>query len=266
MVDTADSKSVACKSMLVQVRPEALYIANADTVMLYRFFKNLISIFFSASLIFNEKADIRGVCYIAGPRRYFSILLDLIIICIILYIERFFFSFIAHYLIATPETLTKVAVKFSMKIPLSVEEKIIGNRSTILMIIMLVVQCITILYIVPYTWLKFNTTPGKLLLRLKVVDASTFGKITLKQAIKRFFALTVILILSILVLVLVMRVEGIQQSGLPVILILLFVIPLSLNYIYANFDRQRQTWHDKIAGTVVVTSKSSATQEIQQHQ
>ncbi len=234
--------------------------------MLCKFFKNLISIFFSASLIFNEKTDIKGICYVAGPRRYFSILLDLIIICIILYIEVFFFNLIAKYLIAGPETLTKIAAKSLVKIPLHVEEKIISSRLTALMVFMQIFQCITIFCFVLSMWLKFNATPGKLLLRLKVVDASTFEKITLKQAIKRFFALTVIMILSMLVLILIMRVERTPQSGLLIILILLFVIPLSLNYIYANFDRRRQTWHDKVAGTVVVTSKSSATQEIQQHQ
>ncbi|MDR2609800.1 MAG: RDD family protein, partial [Rickettsiales bacterium] len=79
---------------------------------------------------------------------------------------------------------------------------------------------------VAYMWIRFAATPGKLLLGLRVVDEQTFGKMTLKQATKRFFSF------------------------------ILSVAPLFLGFIWSNFDKRCQTWHDKIAGTVVVTSKS----------
>lgn len=75
-------------------------------------------------------------------------------------------------------------------------------------------------------WVKFATTPGKLLFGLRVVDAQTFEKMTLKQATKRFFSF------------------------------ILSVAPLFLGFLWSNFNKRCQTWHDKIAGTVVVMSKS----------
>ncbi|MFV0990299.1 RDD family protein, partial [Wolbachia endosymbiont of Nasonia giraulti] len=89
-----------------------------------------------------------------------------------------------------------------------------------------IVQFIMLFCYVIYMWVKFATTPGKLLFGLRVVDAQTFEKMTLKQATKRFFSF------------------------------ILSVAPLFLGFLWSNFNKRCQTWHDKIAGTVVVTSKS----------
>ena len=82
-------------------------------------------------------------------------------------------------------------------------------------------------YILPFVatvwfWLRYFGTPGKMALRLKIVDADTGGKLSLAQAIGRYFAYFV------------------------------SAIPLLLGYIWVGIDKNKQGFHDKLAGTVVV--------------
>ncbi len=86
---------------------------------------------------------------------------------------------------------------------------------------------IVIGYVLPvvatiWFWLRFLATPGKILLKLKVVDASTGEKMTLGQSIIRYFAYIV------------------------------STIPLCLGFVWVAIDPKKQAWHDKIAKTVVV--------------
>jgi uncharacterized RDD family membrane protein YckC len=78
-------------------------------------------------------------------------------------------------------------------------------------------------------WLRFLGTPGKVLCRLQVVDAKTLTTLTLKQCIIRFL------------------------GYLPATLVLL------IGLVWVAFDRRKQGWHDKLAGSVVIraTSKDS---------
>ena len=71
-------------------------------------------------------------------------------------------------------------------------------------------------------WLRFSGTPGKMALKLKIVDAGTGNKLTFGQAIGRYFAY------------------------------MLSAIPFFLGYIWVGFDKRKQGWHDKLAGTVVI--------------
>lgn len=71
-------------------------------------------------------------------------------------------------------------------------------------------------------WLKMQATPGKILFSLKVLDEKTGQPITLTQSVIRYlgyFASTIVLLLG---------------------------------FIWVAFDRKKQGWHDKMAGTVVV--------------
>ncbi len=82
-------------------------------------------------------------------------------------------------------------------------------------------------YVVPlvatiWFWQRFYGTPGKMALNLKIVDAKTGQKLTLGQSIGRYFAY------------------------------ILSTIPLCLGYIWVAFDKRKQSWHDKLAGTVVI--------------
>ena len=74
-------------------------------------------------------------------------------------------------------------------------------------------------------WLHFSATPGKMVTKLKVVDAKTGGKMSLGQAIGRYFAY------------------------------LVAILPLFLGLIWIGFDKRKQGWHDKLAGTVVIHDK-----------
>ncbi len=71
-------------------------------------------------------------------------------------------------------------------------------------------------------WMRKKGTPGKLVLSAHVVDAETGENLRLGQAIIRYIAYF--------------------ASALP----------LCLGFIWIAFDKKKQSWHDKIAGTVVV--------------
>lgn len=71
-------------------------------------------------------------------------------------------------------------------------------------------------------WIWKQATPGKMLIRSKIVDAKTLGKPSTKQWILRYI--------------------GYYVS----------MIPLGLGYFWIAFDERKQGWHDKMAGTVVV--------------
>lgn len=74
-------------------------------------------------------------------------------------------------------------------------------------------------------WVYKSATPGKMLLNLSIVDATTGEKPSKGQFIGRYFAYYV------------------------------SMIPFFLGIIWVGFDRRKQGWHDKLAGTVVIRSK-----------
>jgi uncharacterized RDD family membrane protein YckC len=82
-------------------------------------------------------------------------------------------------------------------------------------------------YVAPFVatiwlWLRFLGTPGKIVTRLKIVDATTGNKMSAGQAIGRYFAYLVAL------------------------------LPLGIGFIWVGIDKKKQGWHDKLAGTVVI--------------
>jgi uncharacterized RDD family membrane protein YckC len=71
-------------------------------------------------------------------------------------------------------------------------------------------------------WTYKSATPGKMALRLKVVDATTGGAVPTGRLVVRYCGYFV------------------------------SMIPLFLGFIWVGIDRKKQGWHDKMAGTVVV--------------
>ena len=71
-------------------------------------------------------------------------------------------------------------------------------------------------------WIYKSATPGKMVLKMKIVDARTGGKPTTGQLIGRYF--------------------GYYVS----------TIPFCLGLIWVGIDKRKQGWHDKLAGTVVI--------------
>ncbi|MDE2599190.1 MAG: RDD family protein [Rhodocyclaceae bacterium] len=74
-------------------------------------------------------------------------------------------------------------------------------------------------------WMYRQATPGKMMLKLKVVDAKTGGPLTLGQSIIRYI--------------------GYYVSS----------IPLCIGLIWVGLDARKQGWHDKMAGTVVIRTR-----------
>ena len=81
-------------------------------------------------------------------------------------------------------------------------------------------------YVIPFIvviafWVYSGATPGKMLFKLKIVDAETRGPVTPLRLILRYFAYFV------------------------------SAIPLCLGFVWIAWDKNKQSWHDKIARTVV---------------
>lgn len=81
-------------------------------------------------------------------------------------------------------------------------------------------------------WIYRAATLGKMAISAKIVDAQTGGKASTGQLIGRYF--------------------GYFISG----------IPLGLGVIWIAFDRKKQGWHDKLAGTVVVRRKDAGPEKV----
>ena len=75
-------------------------------------------------------------------------------------------------------------------------------------------------------WMKKQATPGKMALSLRILDAATGSKPSSGQFVGRYFAY------------------------------LVSMLPLFLGLIWVAFDKRKQGWHDKLAGTVVVKAKN----------
>lgn len=86
--------------------------------------------------------------------------------------------------------------------------------------------------IVILLWIKMSTTPGKMAIGATIVDARTGGKPSTRQFVIRYL--------------------GYYVSALP----------LLLGYFWAGFDARKQSWHDKMAGTVVVRRKLGTSEPV----
>jgi len=71
-------------------------------------------------------------------------------------------------------------------------------------------------------WFMKQATPGKMALRMKIVDRETGNNPSVGQCIGRYLAY------------------------------FLSALPLGLGFIWVGFDKRKQGWHDKLSGTVVV--------------
>ncbi len=95
------------------------------------------------------------------------------------------------------------------------------TSSAVALVLQLFVQIFWFVFMI-VCWVKWGGTPGKRLLKLKVLDAETGRNLTVGKAILRSI--------------------GYVASS----------VLLCLGYIWVAFDAKKQGWHDKIASTVVV--------------
>ena len=84
------------------------------------------------------------------------------------------------------------------------------------------IQYVAPIAITVWFWTKYLGTPGKMALRLRVVDAQTGQAISTPKAIGRYL--------------------GYYVS----------VFTLMLGFIWVGIDKKKQGFHDKLAGTVVI--------------
>ena len=71
-------------------------------------------------------------------------------------------------------------------------------------------------------WRYRGATPGKMLISARIVDAKAYGPPSTGKLIGRYFAY------------------------------LVSIVPLFLGFLWIAFDKRKQGWHDKLAGTVVI--------------
>ena len=81
-------------------------------------------------------------------------------------------------------------------------------------------------------WVAKQATPGKMAIRAKILDARTGRPPGIGQYIGRYFAYIV------------------------------SATPLGLGFFWIAFDARKQGWHDKLAGTVVVSPKVFEQKEV----
>jgi len=81
-------------------------------------------------------------------------------------------------------------------------------------------------------WIYKSATPGKMAISAKIVDAKSGGNPSTAQCIGRYFAYFI------------------------------SILPLGLGIFWVAFDKRKQGWHDKLAGTVVVRKKNGGVEPV----
>lgn len=82
-------------------------------------------------------------------------------------------------------------------------------------------------YVIPFVvvmafWIYTGATPGKMLFNLKIVDAETKGPVTPLRLVLRYLGYFI------------------------------SILPLGLGFLWIVWDKNKQSWHDKIAKTVII--------------
>lgn len=75
-------------------------------------------------------------------------------------------------------------------------------------------------------WIYRSATPGKILLKMKIVDAKTGGAPSTGQLVMRYLGYFISL------------------------------LPLAIGFIWIYYDKKHQGFHDKIAGTIVIIERN----------
>lgn len=184
-----------------------------------------------SSLPFLSKKQVN---YVSFQRRILSLLIDLMLIGFIFFP---FFGFISRLLYGgvLPSEAIAPILQDSLRNQASLSgvwamfiqdprtyTYFVSQGGLIKMVIDQILQVVFFGVIFVTCWTKFGSTPGKFLLSIKIVDAHTMEKPTLKQSLLRFLG------------------------------VILSALPLFLGVLWAAFDKKHQAWHDKISRTLVV--------------
>jgi uncharacterized RDD family membrane protein YckC len=100
-------------------------------------------------------------------------------------------------------------------------------------------------------WRYRGATPGKMLIGAKIVNAKTLGKPSMGQLIGRYFAYIVSTLPGMVIAVAII-VGSILSARMDLNLWLLVTPLLMWGFVWIAFDKRKQGWHDKLAGTLVI--------------
>jgi uncharacterized RDD family membrane protein YckC len=123
----------------------------------------------------------------------------------------------AGFGVRTAASLIDTVLMLIITAPLPLLLYVVPDETAVLVLSTAVSALVVILF-----WRWKQGTPGKLMLRLRIVDAGTGGE------------------------------PGLRQWCLRYLGYLLSTVPLLLGFFWAAWDPRRQGWHDKLAGTVVI--------------
>ena len=123
----------------------------------------------------------------------------------------------AGFRVRTAASLIDSVLMLIITAPLPLLLYAVPDETAVLVVSTVVSALVVILF-----WRWKQGTPGKLMLRLRIVDAGTGGE------------------------------PGLRQWCLRYIGYLISTLPLLLGFFWAAWDPRRQGWHDKLAGTVVI--------------
>ncbi len=130
----------------------------------------------------------------------------------------------AGFRVRTAASLIDSVLMLIITAPLPLLVFIVPDETAVLVLSTVVSALVVILF-----WRWKQGTPGKLMLRLRIVDAATGGE------------------------------PGLRQWCLRYVGYILSTLPLLLGFLWAAWDPRRQGWHDKLAGTVVIRVPRRAT-------
>jgi uncharacterized RDD family membrane protein YckC len=123
----------------------------------------------------------------------------------------------AGFRVRTAASLIDSVLMLIITAPLPLLVFIVPDETAVLVLSTVLSALMVILF-----WRWKQGTPGKLMLRLRIVDATTGGEPCLRQWCLRYLGY------------------------------FLSTLPLLLGFLWVAWDPRRQGWHDKLAGTVVI--------------
>lgn len=130
-------------------------------------------------------------------------------------------SFRFRLLAATIDTIWMYGIIYSALWYIT-NSDIFNNAKTDLALVFFILEWVLPLIVTMVFWIVKSATPGKMLLKIKIVDADTLLPTTPQKLLVRYFAYAV------------------------------SAAPLCLGFLWVIWDKRKQGWHDKIANTLVI--------------
>lgn len=147
----------------------------------------------------------RAVEYAGFWRRFAAVLIDTLVLLIIITPLLYFFSEGSYLIGFDPQgdVFAQITV-----LPIDWNYLLINDLLPMILVI--------------FFWVRFRGTPGKQLMNCEVVDANTFGNLTVGQSILRYIGY------------------------------FLSTLPLCLGFLWVAWDKKKRGFHDLLAHTVVI--------------